>query len=65
MFAVPLGVEQASVDAVLDWQASGSGNALAKNQVRLIATGREVTTTVDTIKDMDHQQIYNFILGRS
>jgi hypothetical protein len=37
------------------------GNALAKDQIRLIAGDRSVTTTVDTIKDMNQQQIFEFI----
>ncbi|MGL6226773.1 MAG: hypothetical protein ACRC10_09130, partial [Thermoguttaceae bacterium] len=39
----------------------GSGSALAKDQVRLIAGGRSVITTVDTIKEMDQQQMLNFV----
>ncbi len=42
-----------------------SGNELAKDQIRLIAEGREVITTVDTIKDMDQMQIFDFIRSRS
>ena len=38
-----------------------NGNALAKDQVRLIAGNKSVTTTIDTIKDMDHQQIFALI----
>ena len=38
-----------------------SGNALAKDQVRLLADGKSVVTTVDTIKDMDQRQIFNYI----
>jgi len=43
--------------SVLDAQ----GNALAKDQIRLTAGGKSVTTSVDTIKDLDYSQIYNFI----
>jgi len=38
-----------------------NGNALAKDQVRLIAGGKSVITSVDSIKDMDQQQIFAFI----
>ena len=38
-----------------------NGNALAKNQVRLIAGNKSITTTIDTIKDMNQQQIFAFI----
>jgi hypothetical protein len=43
--------------SVLDAQ----GNALAKDQIRLIAGNQSVIASVDTIKDLDHMQIYNFI----
>jgi hypothetical protein len=43
--------------SVLDAQ----GNALAKDQIRLTAGGKSVTTSVDTIKDLDYSQIYSFI----
>jgi len=43
--------------SVLDAQ----GNALAKDQVRLIADDKSVTTSVDTIRDLDHSQIYDFV----
>jgi len=38
-----------------------NGNALAQNQVRLIAGGKSVITTMDAIRDMDQQQIFSFI----
>jgi hypothetical protein len=43
--------------SVLDAQ----GNALAKDQIRLTADGKSVITSVDTIKDLNHSQIYDFI----
>lgn len=38
-----------------------AGNALAKNEIILSSGNKSVLTTVDTIKDMDHKQIINFI----
>ncbi|MCL2004532.1 MAG: hypothetical protein FWG73_00040 [Planctomycetaceae bacterium] len=43
--------------SVLDAQS----NALAKDQVRLISGGKSVITSVDSIKDMDQQQILGLI----
>ena len=43
--------------SVLDAQ----GNALAKDQVRLIAGDKSVITSVDNIKDLDHSQMYDFV----
>jgi hypothetical protein len=43
--------------SVLDAQ----GNALAKDQIRLTAGSKSVTTSVDTIKDLDYSQLYDFI----
>jgi hypothetical protein len=43
--------------SVLDAQ----GNALAKDQVRLIVGNKSVTTSVDTIRDWDHAQIYDCV----
>jgi uncharacterized membrane protein len=38
-----------------------NGNALAKDQVRLISGGKSVVTSIDTIRDMNQQQIFAFI----
>jgi len=38
-----------------------NGNALAKDQVRLISGNKSVTTSVDSIKDMNQQEIFAFI----
>ena len=38
-----------------------NGNALAQNQVRLIAGNKSVVTTMDAIRDMDQQQIFSLI----
>ena len=38
-----------------------NGNALAKDQVRLIAGNKSIITSVDSIKNMNQQQIFAFI----
>jgi hypothetical protein len=38
-----------------------NGNALAKDQVRLLSGNKSIITSVDSIKDMDQQQIFAFI----
>jgi DNA-binding protein len=38
-----------------------SGQELPKNEVRLIADGKSITTTVETIKNMDQMQMLAFV----
>jgi len=38
-----------------------NGNALAQNQIRLIAGNKSVVTTKDAIWNMDQQQIFSLI----